>query len=275
MASGAAPSSSRTERGDGAHATLLHEARQPAVGEHLAAGLARGQYTTSCDSYDTRLRSSPHTGHGSPALPCTVKCSPSLFCRQPARRACARARGPRRAPRAIAASSRSRSSGVQRLQRRVRRELGAVQRVVGVAAADARDRALVAQDRVDAAPVGRGAQPLGELVARRFGAELRRADRRRPGRAPTNRPCVRCRTRARSTALVVGEPPAAPPSPSAWSSSAAARSRRGRPARGGTRCGAGLAVEVAGSRTSPAGRRRASVAPDELVGRRARRSSGR
>lgn len=25
-----------------------------------------GQYVTSCDSYDTRRRSSPHTGHGSP-----------------------------------------------------------------------------------------------------------------------------------------------------------------------------------------------------------------
>ena len=73
-------------------------------------------------------RSSPHTGQGTPALPCTVKCSPSLFCRQAALARCARARAPRRAPRCSAASRRSRSSGCQRLQRRVRRELGAVQR---------------------------------------------------------------------------------------------------------------------------------------------------
>ena len=56
----------------------------------------------------------------------------------------------------IAASSRSRSSARERLQRRVRRELGPVQRVVGVAATDAGDRALVAEDRVHApAVVGR------------------------------------------------------------------------------------------------------------------------
>lgn len=32
-----------------------------------------GQYVTSCDSYETRRRSSPHTGHGAPYRPCTVK----------------------------------------------------------------------------------------------------------------------------------------------------------------------------------------------------------
>jgi hypothetical protein len=32
-----------------------------------------GQYVTSCDSYDTRRRSSPHTGQGDPYRPCTVK----------------------------------------------------------------------------------------------------------------------------------------------------------------------------------------------------------
>src|SRR5262249_36058834 len=57
---------------------------------------------------------------------------------------------------------------LQRLERRVGRKLGAMKNVVGVAAADTRDRALVAQDRVNAPAVGALAYPLCELVARCF-----------------------------------------------------------------------------------------------------------
>src|SRR5260221_13434269 len=63
--------------------------------------------------------------------------------------------------------------GLERLQRRVGREFGAMQDVVGIAASDAGDRSLVAQDRVDASSIVGGTEPLRELVARRFRAELR------------------------------------------------------------------------------------------------------
>ena len=158
-----------------------------------------GQYTTSCDSYDTRFRSLAALRARQPGLAVHGEVLAELVRDRPPSRVRSRSR-----PSASTSCDRGEQPlalvGLQRLQRRVRRELGAVQHVVGVAAADAGDRALVAQDRVDAAAVGRGAQPLRELVARRFGPERRRAGRRRPGRAPTSRPCARCRTRAASTA---------------------------------------------------------------------------
>ncbi len=90
--------------------------------------------------------------------------------------------------------------GLQRLQRRVRRQLRAVQHVVGVAASDTGDRALVAQDRVDAATVVGGAHATRRTRRSSPRGRASRAGRRRPARAPTTPPCARCRTRAASTA---------------------------------------------------------------------------
>ena len=69
-----------------------------------------GQYTTSCDSYETRLSSLPHSGHGSPFFPCTVKCSPSLLADSPPVRCRSRSR-PSASTSCSAPSMRSRSSG--------------------------------------------------------------------------------------------------------------------------------------------------------------------
>ena len=83
-------------------------------------------------------------------------------------------------------------------ERGVRRELRPMQDVVGVAATDAGDRALVAQDRVDATGVVARAEQLVGLGTRSFRAELRRAGRRRRARAPTSRPCAPSRTPSRA-----------------------------------------------------------------------------
>ena len=81
--------------------TLLDEARQAAVGEHLAAGLARRAVHDLVRLVRDALQVGRRTrGTARRALPCTVKCSPSLFCREAAGSRCVRARALRRAPRA-------------------------------------------------------------------------------------------------------------------------------------------------------------------------------
>src|SRR5690242_8045290 len=62
---------------------------------------------------------------------------------------------------------------VERRQRTKRRELGAMQDVVTVPAADARDAALVAQHGIQLPAVGAVGDQLRELLGGRLGAELR------------------------------------------------------------------------------------------------------
>ena len=120
----------------------------------------------------------------------------------------------------------------QRRERRVRRDVRAVERVVRRSRARSPRRSAgraascgsgACRCRAGSAPRTRRSRAPGRAS---------RAGRRRPARAPTTRPCARCRARAR------GAPGrcrtgSAPPRPSAASSSAAPRCRADRPARGG------------------------------------------
>ena len=118
---------------------------------------------------------------------------------------------------------------LQRRERRVGRELRAVQDVVRVPPADPGDRALVAQDRVDAPAVLPLAAPGARTRASRARGRASRAAPRRPRPAPTSRPCARARTPspAPTDAPRTGT---ARPSPVASSTSAGPRRRRARPA---------------------------------------------
>ena len=205
-----------------------------------------------------------------PACPCTSKFVAELRLARGRRCACAPARARRRAPRAPRRAAAARSLGVELRERRVRRDAGAPERVVGVAAPDARRRCAGRAATCGSAGCRRRAARARRTRRSRARGRGPRAARRRRARAPTTRPCARCRTRARAA----GRPrrrrareaePHDAALAAAVRSSAAPRRRPARPATGGRAAGRRRRTRRRG--TCRAGRRASSDVPDQRVGR--------